>query len=126
MDILADALNKIKVYEQIGKSECEIPYTKLVHAVVETLKQNQYIEKSEEKTEGNFKKLKIVLAKKINNIGVIKPRHAVKLDEYQKYEARYIPSKSFGMLIVSTPKGVMSNKEAKEKKLGGRLLAFVY
>jgi ribosomal protein S8 len=30
------------------------------------------------------------------------------------------------LLIVSTPKGVMSNKEAKEAKVGGRLIAFVY
>ena len=67
-----------------------------------------------------------MLSKKINDIGVIKPRHAVRLEEYQKYEARYIPSKNFGMLVVSTPKGVMSNREAKEQHLGGRLLAFVY
>ncbi len=57
---------------------------------------------------------------------MVKPRHAVTVDEYQKYEMRYIPSRDFGILIVSTPKGIMSNKDAKEKHFGGRLIAYVY
>mgnify|MGYP001626182828 CR=1 FL=1 len=126
MDILADSLNKIRIYELIGKDECLLASTKLVKAVVETLKKNSYVVSAEEVSSGKFKMLKVKLARKINDIGVIKPRHAVKLDEYQKYEARYIPSKSFGILIVSTPKGVMSNTDAKANNLGGRLLAFVY
>jgi len=125
-DLLADALNKIKVYERIGKDECSVSYTKLVESVIATLKKNGYIKDYAPVTEGKFTVLNVVLSKKINDIGVIKPRHAVRLEEYQKYEARYIPSKNFGMLVVSTPKGVMSNKEAKEQHLGGRLLAFVY
>ncbi|MGC8547753.1 MAG: 30S ribosomal protein S8 [Candidatus Micrarchaeia archaeon] len=126
MDILADSLNKIRIYELIGKDECLLASTKLVKAVVETLKKNNYVVSAEEVSSGKFKMLKVKLARKINDIGVIKPRHAVKLEEYQKYEARYIPSKSFGILIVSTPKGVMSNTDAKANNLGGRLLAFVY
>jgi len=125
-DLLADALNKIKVYERIGKDECSVSYIKLVESVIATLKKNGYIKDYAPVTEGKFTVLNVVLSKKINDIGVIKPRHAVRLEEYQKYEARYIPSKNFGMLVVSTPKGVMSNKEAKEQHLGGRLLAFVY
>ncbi|MGC8671749.1 MAG: 30S ribosomal protein S8 [Candidatus Micrarchaeia archaeon] len=126
MDILSDSLNKIRIYELIGKDECLLASTKLVKAVVETLKKNNYVVSAEEVSSGKFKMLKVKLARKINDIGVIKPRHAVKLEEYQKYEARYIPSKSFGILIVSTPKGVMSNTDAKANNLGGRLLAFVY
>ncbi|MGD0511047.1 MAG: 30S ribosomal protein S8, partial [Candidatus Micrarchaeaceae archaeon] len=40
--------------------------------------------------------------------------------------SRYIPSKDFGILILTTPKGIMTNKEARENKIGGRLLAYVY
>ncbi len=125
-DILADSLNKLKIYESIGKDYCELDSTKLVKAVLQTLKENGYIKGFEEFTNGKFKKVRVALAKKINDIGAIKPRHAVSIDEYNKYEARYIPSKNFGILVVSTPKGVMSNKKAKENHLGGRLLAYVY
>lgn len=125
-DLLADALNKIKVYENTGRAECTVASTRLVKNVLDTLKGNGYVTGIEEFTDGKFKRLRITLSKKINDIGVVKPRHAVTVDDYQKYETRYIPSRDFGMLIVSTPKGIMSNKDAKEKHFGGRLIAYVY
>jgi small subunit ribosomal protein S8 len=125
-DLLSDTLNKIKTYENLGRAECEVASTKLVKSVLMTLKANGYVNEVTEESAGKFKVLKIALSNKINNIGSVRPRYALKVDDYQKYENRYIPSKDFGMLILSTPQGIMSNKEAKEKKIGGRLLAYVY
>jgi small subunit ribosomal protein S8 len=39
---------------------------------------------------------------------------------------RYLPAKEFGILIMTTPKGVMTHKQAKEENIGGILLAYVY
>lgn len=125
-DLLAESLNKIKTYENLGREECVVASTGLVKNVLLTLKKNGYVSEVEEVQEGKFKSLKIMLSNKINNIGAVKPRHAVKVGDYQKYENRYIPSKDFGLLIVSTPAGIMSNRDAKEKRMGGRLLAYVY
>ena len=125
-DLLADALNKIKVYENTGRAECTVASTRLVKNVLSTLKGHGYVTDFEEFTDGKFKRLRVTLSNRINDIGVVKPRHAVTVDEYQKYEMRYIPSRDFGILIVSTPKGIMSNKDAKEKHFGGRLIAYVY
>lgn len=125
-DLLAESLNKIKTYENLGREECMVAATGLVRNVLLTLKKNGYVNDIEEVQAGKFKSLRIKLSNKINNIGVVKPRHAVKVDDYQRYENRYIPSKDFGLLIVSTPQGVMSNRDAKEKRVGGRLLAYVY
>ncbi|MDE1834932.1 MAG: 30S ribosomal protein S8, partial [Candidatus Micrarchaeota archaeon] len=69
---------------------------------------------------------KITLSKRINDIGVIKPRYPITLTDIQKFETRYIPSKDFGILIVSTPKGIMTNRQARENHIGGRLIAYVY
>jgi small subunit ribosomal protein S8 len=126
MDVLADTLNKIKLYESLGKYECVVPSTKLVKSVLEVMKSHKYIDGFNEEKEGKFNVIKIKLAKKINYLGVIKPRYAVGIDDYQKYEARYIPSKDFGILIVTTPEGIMTNREAREKRIGGRLIAYVY
>jgi small subunit ribosomal protein S8 len=126
MDVLADALNKIKLYEGLGKYECTVGSTKLVKSVLEVMKKHKYIEGYKEFKDGKFSKITVSMAKKINYLGVIKPRYAVGVDEYQKYEARYIPSKDFGILIVSTPEGIMTNREAREKRIGGRLMAYVY
>ena len=125
-DLLADALNKIKVYENTGRAECTVPSTRLVKNVLATLKSNGYVTEIEEFTEGKFKRLRITLSNKINDIGVVKPRHAVTFDEYQKYETRYIPSRDFGMLIISTSRGVLTSREIKQQNIGGKLLAYVY
>jgi len=50
----------------------------------------------------------------------------VQKGNYEKFEKRYLPAKDFGMIIVSTNQGIMTHIEAKEKGLGGRLLAYVY
>lgn len=126
MDVLADALNKIKLYEGLGKYECTVSSTKLVKSVLEVMKKHKYVKDYEEFKDGKFKKIRVGMAKKINYLGVIKPRYAVGVDDYQRYEARYIPSKDFGILIVSTPEGIMTNREARAKRSGGRLIAYVY
>ncbi|MEM4702803.1 MAG: 30S ribosomal protein S8, partial [Archaeoglobaceae archaeon] len=68
----------------------------------------------------------VELTGNINNCGPIRPRFSSKVTEYEFYERRFLPARDFGILIVSTTKGVMSQKEAKELRLGGVLLAFVY
>lgn len=126
VDVFADAINKIKVYENSGMYECIVPSTKLLRTVLATMKENNYVKDFEEVKDGKFKTIKITLSKKINDIGVIKPRYPVTLSDIQKFETRYIPSKDFGILIVSTSKGIMTNRQARESKTGGRLLAYVY
>ncbi len=126
VDVLADTINKIKVYESKGMYECDVPSTKLIRSVLEAMKAHEYVNGYDEVKEGRFKKLRIKLSKKINDIGVIKPRYPVTLGTFQKFEERYIPSVHFGILVVSTSQGIMTNREAKEKRLGGRLLLYVY
>ena len=70
--------------------------------------------------------MKINLIGSINKCGVVKPRFSVKKNDFEKYEKRYLPAQNFGILIVSTSQGIMTNYEAKEKNLGGKLLAYVY
>ncbi len=126
VDVFADAINKIKVYEASGMYECTVPSTKLMRAVLGAMKRNNYIKDFEESKEGKFGSIKVTLSKRINDIGVIKPRFPVSAGNMHRYETRYIPSKDFGILIISTPSGIMTNRDAREKKTGGRLMAYVY
>ena len=41
-------------------------------------------------------------------------------------EKRYLPAKDFGILIMSTSKGIMTHYDAKKKNLGGKLLSYCY
>ena len=62
----------------------------------------------------------------INKTGVIKPKYSVKINEYEKFEKRYLAAFGFGFLIVSTNQGIMTQEDAITKKLGGKLIAYVY
>ncbi|MEM3399677.1 MAG: 30S ribosomal protein S8 [Candidatus Micrarchaeia archaeon] len=126
-DPLADALNVIKTHEIAGISECTIrPASKLIREVLCIFQRCNYIGDFEFIDDGKSGSFKVQLLGNINNCGVIKPRFAVKKNEWVKWEQRYIPSKDFGLLIVSTPHGLMTNSEAKERGIGGRLIAYIY
>ena len=125
-DLLADALSTIKNADRIGKKECIVKASKLVKNVLSVLQKNGYIEGFEYIEDGRGGKFRIELKGEIINTNVIKPRHAVKVTEFEKWEKRYLPARDVGILIVSTPKGVMDHKEAIKKKIGGKLLAFAY
>mgnify|MGYP001597080303 FL=1 len=102
------------------------PASKLIKKILTLLQDKRYIGGYEEIKDGRGNMLTINLIGAINKCGVIKPRYATTLGNYPKYEKRYLPAKGFGILVVSTSKGLMSHEEAKEKKLGGRVLAYCY
>ena len=62
----------------------------------------------------------------INRCGTVKPRHSVRRQEYEKWETRYLPARDFGLLILTTNSGVMHHNDAKDARIGGKLLAYVY
>ncbi len=126
MDRLADSINTIKANERIGRRECSVYSTRLTRAVLDLMQKNGYIEGYEEYTDRYAHMLKVKLSRRINNIGVAKPRYSIGNADIQRYEERYIPSKDFGILVLSTPKGLLTNREARAAGTGGRLIAYMY
>jgi len=127
LDPLADALSTIKNAESIGKPECTVsPASKLIGNVLKVMKDKGYIGEFEFVDDGKSGLFKIQLKGKINKCGVIRPRHAVKNTEFEKWEKRFLPARGFGSIILTTPDGVMTHNEAMENGLGGELLAYVY
>jgi small subunit ribosomal protein S8 len=123
-DSLANVLSFINNQEKLGKKELTtLNNSKVIRAVLTILQDEQYIGSFEELED---KKLKINLLGRINKCGVITPRFKVKVSDYEKYEKRFLPAMGFGVLIVSTNKGLMTNIKAKEMNLGGTLICFTY
>ncbi len=71
------------------------------------------------------KKLKIKIIK-LNECKAIKPRFNVSVEEIERYMRRFLPSRDFGILIISTSSGLITHREAYEKNLGGSLVAYFY
>ncbi|MEG3224033.1 MAG: 30S ribosomal protein S8 [Methanobacteriales archaeon Met13] len=127
MDPLANALTNMRNNELQGNKRCTIhPASKMIGHVLRTMQKEGYIGEFEYVNNGQAGQFLVELEGNINKCGVIKPRHAVKNDEFEKFEKRYLPSKNFGIMIMTTSQGIMTHHEAKENGIGGRLLVYVY
>jgi len=124
---LADALSAIKNARRVGKQEVVIrPASKLIQEVLKVMQKEKYVgdfECIENSRGGEFK---VQVNKEINNCNIITPRVYIKHKEYLKWEKRFLPAQGVGVLILSTSQGVLSHVEAKDKCIGGALLAYVY
>jgi len=126
-DPLANALSSLKNAELKGKGSCNIqPSSKLIGGVLNLLKEKGYISSFELIDDGKAGVFKVQLKGNINDCGVIKPRYPIKKDELDKWESRYLPAQHFGLLILTTTKGIVSQDEAKKNGMGGKLLAYIY
>jgi small subunit ribosomal protein S8 len=126
-DPLSNALSKIMNAERLGRESCVVsPVSKVIKNVLEILKDNRYLGgfKETEDSRGNFFEVQLIGA--INEVGAIKPRFAITKEEFESFEKRFLPAKDFGILIISTSKGMMTHTEAKKKGTGGKLIAYCY
>jgi small subunit ribosomal protein S8 len=126
-NILANLFASLQNAEIRHRKECIIvPASKLASEVMRVLQRKRYIGEFEFIDDGVAGKLRVQLLGRINHCGVISPRFQVKAKDFTKWESRYLPAVGVGILVVSTPKGVLSHAEAQGKNVGGRLLGFVY
>ena len=126
-DQLANVLSAIDNAERISKPAVTREGTSsVITRVLDVLKTEGYVTSYDLVDNGRGGVLTIDLKQAINRIGSIKPRFAVKSDGYQKFEKRFLPADGFGLLIVSTPQGIMTHTEAKKRNTGGKLLAYCY
>ena len=127
MDTLANGLTTLVNNEMRNKRECIIrPASKLLGRVLRIMQLNGYIGEFEFVDDGRSGKFKVQLLGRINKCGAVRPRYSVGIGEFEEWEKKILPSREVGTMVISTPKGVLSHKEAREKNLGGKLLAFVY
>jgi len=127
VDVLSNGLTSIVNNELRNKRECVIsPTSKLLGRILRVMQLNGYIGEFEFIDDGRTGKFRVQLLGRVNKCGAIKPHFSVRMNEFEIWEKRFLPSRDIGMLIVSTSKGVMPHREAKEKGIGGKLVAYVY
>ncbi len=126
-DSLANAFSKIESYDKLGRSTVELtPSSSLLKNILTKLNEIGYVGSFEEVEDLRGNKIILNLLGKINKCGVIKPRFPCQFDDFEKFEKRYLLAKGFGIIFVSTSQGLMIHSEAKEKKIGGKLIAYCY
>ncbi len=123
-DTVADALNMIKNAKKARKEDIEIKrISNLLIEILKIMKQEGAIKKY--KINAKDKKISITIGE-LSECKAIKPRFKVNKDEIEKYRRRYLPSRNFGTMIISTNKGLMTHEEAMKKGTGGFLISYFY
>ncbi|EKD93781.1 MAG: small subunit ribosomal protein S8 [uncultured bacterium] len=124
-DPIADMLNRIGNAKKARHEQLTLPYSKIKMEILKVMESNRFIEKVSINKLGQFQHLEIKLSSTKDTISlkrVSKPgqRIYIKADEIRSV------LNGLGMTILSTPKGVMSGKDARKHKVGGELLCEIY
>ena len=126
-DPIADMLTRIRNAQMAKKSRVEFVFSKMKKAVADILVAEGYLEKAE-KIEGTPAKLFLGL-KYFDKEPAI---HSIKRESrpgHRRYcKASELPNvvNGYGVAIVSTPQGIMTNKAARLAKMGGEVICSVY
>ncbi|MBI2597316.1 30S ribosomal protein S8 [Candidatus Daviesbacteria bacterium] len=124
MDIVADALIRIKNGYQIGKQSVVVRYSKLIFNLMQLLKDEGFLEGVQCKDREIVVTLKYITRKPA--ISDIKRISKPSLRIYKRVaDLPYVLS-GLGIAIISTPRGLMTDKQARKNKIGGEVLAFVW
>ncbi len=127
-DPIADMLTRIRNAQMASLSEVRIPFSRLKYEIARILEENKFVEKVERTGRGNRKSIKIYLKytegePAISGIKrVSKPGHRVYLPVKKIKRVK----EGFGIAIISTPKGLMTDKMARRNKTGGEIICEVW
>lgn len=123
--MVTDLLTKIKNAQKAKKELLKVPYSNLDFAVAEVLAKNNYLDNAAKKGRMPKRIIEIKLKYDKDGSGVIneirilsKPSRRL----YSGYKKLIRVKQGYGLGIISTPKGIMTTKEAKKEKVGGQLL----
>ncbi len=127
-DPIADFLTRLRNANMAQKPDLLVPYSKIKADIAQILKQEGYISNYEVDTTGQFPQIKVT-SKIVNRTAAITGLKRVSRPGLRKYvRSRDIPRVlgGMGVAILSTPRGIVTGREAKKQNLGGELLAYVW
>lgn len=129
-DPIADMLTRIRNGNVAKHDTVDVPSSKEKLAIVEILVKEGYIKKYEMVTDGNFKTIRITLKYgKDKNDKVITGLKRISKPGLRVYAGKDELPKVLGGLgtaIISTNKGILTDKEARKAGVGGEVIAFVW
>lgn len=135
-DPIADMLTRIRNASAAGKAEVILPMSKIKFEIAKILESGGWVEEVEVAKEDPeiaknpiFKNLKIVLKYKNRKEPVITSIKRISKPGLRVYVSKdELPKvlNNYGIAIISTSQGLMTNREARRKKVGGEVICEVY
>lgn len=125
MDSFADALIRIKNGYVVSKPEVLISYSKLVMNLCELLIKQGFLEKKEKVDDRN---IKVILKYQNRKPALTDVKRISKPGRRVYMGAKNLPRvlNGLGIAVISTPKGLLTEKQARKEGVGGEVMAFVW
>ncbi len=128
-DPIADMLTRIRNANMASHPSVSMPSSKLKVQLARLLKEEGFITDYSEKVEGKFKVLEITLKYDANNKPIITKLERISKPGLRNYsKAKNLPKVlgGMGIAIVSTSKGLLTDRKARKENIGGEVLCYVY
>jgi small subunit ribosomal protein S8 len=127
-DPIADMLTRIRNGYLVKKSQVELPYSRVKEAILNLLHQEEFVESVAVDGEGKDKRITVGLKYDHKLPAVTKIRRISKPGQRVYRRSQDLPQvlSGQGLAIVTTPKGIMTAKQARKQNLGGEVICYVW
>jgi len=127
ISVLNDTLKAMYNAEKRGKRQVLVrPVSKVVIKFLQVMQKHGYINEFEYIDDHRAGKIVVELNGRINKCGVISPRYDISHTDVEDWVGRLLPSRLFGVIVLTTANGIVDHEEARRKKVGGKVLGFFY
>ena len=129
MDTISDMLTRIRNATAVKKTEVVLPYSKFKHNLAKLLVSEGFLRSASVKEDGKFKNLQIELKYAGNGLPVISGITRVSKPGQRIYSKNTEIPRSLGGVgttIVSTSRGLMTDKLARKEKIGGEVICQIW
>lgn len=128
-DPIADMLTRIRNASTVSHETVDVPASKLKVELARVLKEEGFIADYAVKEEGKFKVITITLKYDMNRKPVITKLERISkpgLRHYSKAKKLQKVLGGLGVAIISTPKGLLTDRKARKENVGGEIICYVY
>lgn len=127
-DPIADLLTRIRNAYSVKKEDVSAPYSKFKETVIKLLVSEGYIAEYTVTGEGIKKEIKIKLRYANGQAALVGIKRMSKPGLKQYVNAKELPKvlSGLGIAVISTSKGLLTDREARKQNLGGEVVAFVW
>ncbi len=122
MDQIANMINMIKNASLRGHELVVVPHSKIKYAIAECLAKNGYIKSVSKKTQKGFPVMELGLAYTDDGEAKVVGVDRVSKSSCRVYKGVKELKRSHGITVLSTPKGILTDREAKKEMVGGEVL----
>lgn len=128
-DSIADMLTRIRNASMVAHETVDIPASKLKVELAKLMKEEGFISDYAVKEDGKFKVITVTLKYDANHKPVITKLERISkpgLRHYSKAKNLQKVLGGLGVAVVSTPKGLLTDRKARKENVGGEVLCYIY